>query len=497
MGSIEQILLASGVLLLAAILGSKASSKLGVPALLLFLLLGMLAGSEGPGGIPFDDARLAQSLGVVALIFILFSGGFGTDWSHIRPVLWEGLSLATVGVAITVAAVGCFAKFAFGVGWLEAILLGALVASTDAAAVFSVLGSSGVSLKGKIKPLLELESGSNDPMAVFLTVALIHLYGHPDESVYRLIPRFFLEMGVGAVFGWFMGKLTAVLINRLKLESDGLYPVVTVTCVMLTYSLTAMLHGSGFLAVYVAGLALGNGDLIHKRSLIRFHDGLAWLVQIGMFLTLGLLVFPSRLLPVAGMSLALSAFLIFVARPAGVFASLLFAGRGTREKLLISWVGLRGAAPIILATFPLVAGMPKADLFFDVVFFVVITSVLLQGTLIPQVARRLGLESPGERSRPSPLEFAPTSKTMSELIEIPLAQDSPANGRRVLDLGLPKSALIVLVGRGEDYIAPRGTTVVESGDQLLVLADKREIPELYRLLAPGSEKGNPMDQIET
>jgi cell volume regulation protein A len=281
-----------------------------------------------------------------------------------------------------------------------------------------------------------------------------------------------------------MGTLTAVTVNRLKLESDGLYPAITVTCVLLTYSVTALLHGSGFLAVYVAGVVVGNGDLIHKRSLMRFHDGLAWLVQIGMFLTLGLLVFPSRLLPVAGVSLALSAFLIFAARPAGVFVSLLFAKRGMREKLLISWVGLRGAAPIILATFPLVAGMPKADLFFDIVFFIVITSVLLQGTLIPPVARWLRLESPEERSRPFPLEFAPTTKSLSELVEIPIAEGSPAGGRRVVDLGLPKSALIVLVGRGEDFIAPRGSTVVEGGDQLLVLAEKREIPDLYRLLDP-------------
>ena len=490
MGPIEHTLLASGILLLAAILGSKASSKLGVPALLLFLLLGMLAGSEGPGGIPFSNAQISQSLGIVALIFILFSGGFGTHWSAIKPVLWEGLSLATLGVVFTAAAVGCFAKYALGLGWLEAILVGSLVSSTDAAAAFSVLGSSGVGLKGRIKPLLELESGSNDPMAVFLTVALIQLYAHPEVSAYRLIPQFFLEMGVGAVLGWLIGKLTAATINRLNLESDGLYPAITVTCVLLTYSLTTMLHGSGFLAVYVAGLVVGNGDLIHKRSLIRFHDGLAWLVQIGMFLTLGLLVFPSRLLPVAGVSLALSAFLIFVARPAGVFLSLLFAKRGVREKLLISWVGLRGAAPIVLATFPLVAGMPKADLYFDIVFFIVITSVLLQGTLIMQVARWLRLEAPEERSRPFPLEFAPPTKSMSELVEIPLPDGSPASGRRVADLGLPKSALIVLVGRGEDFIAPRGTTVVESGDQLLVLADKREIPDLYRLLDPAGRRGN-------
>jgi len=486
MVSIDHTLLACGVLLLAAILGSKASSKLGVPALLLFLLLGMLAGSEGPGGIPFDNAQLSQSLGVVALIFILFSGGFGTHWSTIKPVFWEGLSLATIGVAVTVAAVGCFARYALGVGWLEAILVGSLVASTDAAAVFSVLGSSGVGLKGRIKPLLELESGSNDPMAVFLTVALVQLYAHPDITASQLIPKFFLEMGVGAVLGFLMGKVTTATINQLNLESDGLYPAITVTCVLLTYSVTAMLHGSGFLAVYVAGVVVGNGDLIHKRGLIRFHDGLAWLVQIGMFLTLGLLVFPSRLLPVAGVSLALSAFLIFVARPAGVFVSLLFAKRGMREKLLISWVGLRGAAPIILATFPLVAGMPKADLFFDIVFFIVITSVLLQGTLIPPVARWLRLESPEERSRPFPLEFAPTTKSLSELVEIPIAEGSPAGGRRVVDLGLPKSALIVLVGRGEDFIAPRGSTVVEGGDQLLVLAEKREIPDLHRLLDPKS-----------
>jgi cell volume regulation protein A len=370
-------------------------------------------------------------------------------------------------------------------------LLGAVVSSTDAAAVFSVLESRGLSIKGRIRSLLEFESGSNDPMAVFLTLGLIRLYTNPGESALSLIPMFLLQMGVGAACGLLMGKVTAITINRLNLEVDGLYPAVTVTSVLLTYSITSLLHGSGFLAVYIAGLVLGNTDLIHKLSLVRFHNALAWLVQIAMFLTLGLLVFPSRLIAVAGVSLILSGFLIFIARPLGVFLSLALADMQAREKLLISWVGLRGAAPIILATFPLVAGLPESDLFFHIVFFIVISSVLLQGTLIPVIAHRLGLESDEKESRRSPLEFIPTTRTMSDLVEVMIPENSPLSGKRVMDLRLPKSALIVLLGRGEDFIPPRGATSIQSGDRLLILSDKRDIAGLRTLLAPGGLTDRP------
>ena len=492
MPSIEQILVVIAVLLLLAILASKAGNRLGVPGLLVFLALGMLAGSDGPGGIPFDDAWQAQSLGVVALAFILFSGGLGTQRNVIAPIQWLGLRLATIGVVITAALVGAFACLVLDFTWLQGLLLGSIVSSTDAAAVFSVLGSRNVSLKGNIKPLLELESGSNDPMAVFLTLGLTRLIAHPGEPALELAPMFFLQMGIGAAAGLLLGKLTVALINRLKLEAEGLYPVLTIAAVLLTYGAAALLKGNGFLAVYLAGISIGNGDFVHKRSLLRFHDALAWLMQIVMFLTLGLLVFPSRLLPVAGHGLLLAAFLIFAARPASVFVSLAFSGMPPRHKVLVAWVGLRGAAPIVLATFPMLAGLPKSDLYFNLVFFIVLTSVLLQGSTIPLVAKKLKLDAPASPRKQYPLEFVPARKTSSDMVEITVPAESPVAGRQIVDLHLPKSALIVLIARNEDFIAPRGATVLRPEDSLLVLVEKDEIPALRSIIDPASASQAPV-----
>jgi cell volume regulation protein A len=478
----EQVLIGAAVLLLAGVLASKISGELGVPALLLFLLIGILAGSEGPGGIPFEDARLAQSLGVLALALILFSGGLDTEWQTIASVAWCGVALSTLGVLLTAALVGAFTTLALGFSWVEGMLLGSIVSSTDAAAVFSILRSRNASLKGRLRPLLELESGSNDPMAVFLTLACVKLLTVPGSSPADLVPMFFLQMGVGAAAGLMLGKLAIWALNRSKLESEGLYPVLTLSLVLLTYSLTAQLGGNGFLAVYVAGLVMANGDFIHKRSLMRFHDGLAWLMQIAMFLVLGLLVFPSQVGRVAGLGLLISFFLMLVGRPASVFISLAVAKLDVRQKLLISWVGLRGAVPIILATFPLLAGVPKAELHFNVVFFIVITSVLLQGTFLPAVARWLRLDAPLPAGREQPLEFLPGRKTTSDLVELIVPENSPAVGKQIVDLRLPKSALVVLVSRNDDYIVPKGGTVLQGGDTLVVLAEKAEVSQLRRLL---------------
>ena len=465
-----------------AVLASKASNRVGVPSLLLFLLIGMLAGSEGPGGIPFDDAHLAQALGIVALAFILFAGGLDTNWESVSDVRWEALSLSTAGVLVTAVLVGWFATIALGLSWLQGLLLGSIVSSTDAAAVFAILRSRRASLRSPTRPLLELESGSNDPMAVFLTLAFIRLLIQPQDSVLDLVPMFLLQMVFGFVLGYLLGKAAILLLNRLQLETEGLYPVMTLAWVLLTYGLTSFLGGNGFLAVYLAGIVMGNSDFIHKRSLIRFHDGLAWLMQITMFLTLGLLVFPSRLLPVVGTGLLISFFLMFVARPAGVFLSLVFAKLGLRQKLMISWVGLRGAVPIILATFPLVAALPNADLYFNVVFFIVLTSVLVQGTSLPLVAQWLGVKVPLTATRAYPLEFVPGTKSRSDLVEITIPETSPVIGKQIVDLQLPKSALIVLLSRNEDFLVPRGSTILQAGDTLMVLAEKKDFNDVHRLV---------------
>lgn len=333
--TIEQLLLGASSLLLLSVLASKASERSGVPALLLFLLIGMLAGSDGPGGIHFDSPWLAQSLGVVALTFILFAGGIDTQWASVRGQLGRGLALSTLGVAITAGLVGLFAATVLRLTWLEGLLVGAIVSSTDAAAVFAVMRSRSVSLRGPLKPLLELESGSNDPMAVFLTIGLISLMTGTSTSVLDLVPLFTRQMVLGAAIGYATGKLMVVLVNRLRLEYDGLYPVLTLSLVLLTYSGSAALGGNGFLAVYLAGLMMGNSDFIHKRSLMRFHDGLAWLMQIAMFLTLGLQVFPGQLLPVVGTGLLLALFLMFCARPIAVFVTLAFTSLTLREKAMM------------------------------------------------------------------------------------------------------------------------------------------------------------------
>jgi len=396
----EYALIGFALLLLLSVLASKVSERFGIPALLLFLVLGMLAGSDGPGGIYFDDAALAQFVGVTALSLILFSGGLDTDWNSVRPVFKYGLTLSTLGVLLTTLLVGLFTQVVLRSSLLEGLLLGAIVSSTDAAAVFSILRSKGVSLKGQLKPLLELESGSNDPMAVFLTISLVQLLTQPATSLANLILLFGVQMSLGVIAGYVMGKGIVFLANHLRLGYEGLYPVLTLSSVLFTYGVTNLIGGSGFLAVYLAGIVAGNHDFIHRRSLLRFHDGIAWLMQIAMFLTLGLLVFPSRLVPIGGASLLIALWLVFIARPASVFVSLFpIRALSVREKTLVSWVGLRGAVPIVLATYPLLARIPQADLIFNVVFFIVLTSVLLQGTTIPLMARWLGVDEPDVSTR--------------------------------------------------------------------------------------------------
>lgn len=482
-------MLVTALLLLAALAASKLSSRLGVPGLLLFLVLGMLAGSDGPGGIWFDDARLSQSVGVIALAYILFSGGLETDQRAIRPVLAQGLSLATLGVVLTAVLTGACAHFVLRTTWLEGMLLGAIVSSTDAAAVFSILRSKSVSIKGRTQPLLELESGSNDPMAVLLTVGLIEAITHPETGHARLLAMLGVQLVLGAAIGYAAGRAALWVLNRVRLDSDGLYPVLTTAVVLLTYSGASLLQGSGFLAVYLAGIVLGNGEFVHRRSLQRFHDSLALLMQIVMFLVLGLLVFPHQLLPVIPEGLLLAGFLMLVARPAAVLIALANAQLRFRQKLLIGWVGLRGAVPVILATFPLLAGLDVARLFFNVVFFIVITSILLQGTTIPWMTRLLRLEAPFPRRKQYPLEFVPATRTTSGLIEVELPAGSPAAGKRILDLNLPRTALVILIARGDDFLAPRGDTRLAAGDALTILAEKPAREDLFRAL--GADDARP------
>jgi cell volume regulation protein A len=388
---LEILMMGGAVLLLLGIFASKVSSRLGIPSMVLFLIVGMMAGSEGVGNIHFDNPLLVQSLGIFALAYILFAGGLDTNWRSIKPVMADGFVLSTIGVGITAFLVGWFVHIVLDFSWVEGLLLGSIVSSTDAAAVFAVLRSRNVNLKGNLKPLLELESGSNDPMAVFLTTAMILLLGNPAYNALKLAPMVIWQMLAGAAAGYLLGKGAVFLINRLRLDYEGLYSVFTLTCVPLIYSAASLVKANGFLAVYIAGIVMGNSAFVQKKSLLRFHDGLAWLMQIAMFLALGLQVFPSHLVPVVATGILVAAFLMVLARPASVMIGLSFSRLTLREKGLVSWVGLRGAVPIVLATFPLVAGIEKAEMIFNLVFFIVLTSALLQGSSIPMVARWLKL----------------------------------------------------------------------------------------------------------
>jgi cell volume regulation protein A len=478
------ILLSLAILLLLSVLASKASERLGVPALLMFLCIGMIAGSEGPGSIFFDNAEIAKFVGTLALAFILFSGGLDTNWPMIRPVLAPGLALATVGVLLTAVAVGLFARLALGFSLYEGLLLGAIMSSTDAAAVFAVLRSRRVSLKGQLKPLLELESGSNDPMAVFLTTAMIGLIHHEELSWGRIALQFLVQMGLGAAVGAVLGRLATRLFNKLHLEYDGLYQVAGIGIVMLVFGVAETVGGNGFLAVYMAGIILGNSDFLHKLGLMRFHDGVGWLMQITMFLVLGLLVFPSHVVKVAGMGIQVSAFLMLVARPIAVFLTLLPSRLTFREKVLVSWVGLRGAVPIVLATFPKMAGVAQSDLMFNLVFFVVIASALFQGKTLMPVARFLKLDGPLPNKPRYPLEFERSEYLRSEMKEIIVPPGSPAAGKPIAELNLPAGTLILLIGRNNAFLVPRGTTTIQENDMLLVFTEPEAFQEIRAKFRP-------------
>lgn len=468
------ILLIGSVLLLISVIAGKTTSLLGVPTLIFFLIVGVLAGSEGIGGIHFDDPGIAQFIGITALNFILFSGGLDTHWQRTKPVVWRGIALSTLGVFMTAISVGVFVHYVFGFTLLEGLLLGSVVSATDAAAVFSILRNQGVKLKGDLGPVLELESGSNDPMAYFLTITLTGIIasGHADAAV--LIPAFLKEFIIGGALGFVMGKASVWLINTIKLESEGLYPVLTLALAMFTYGATHAVGGNGFLAIYLCAIIIGNSNMVHRRSLIKFYDGQAWIMQIILFLTLGLLVFPSRIVPLIGMGLLISSFLIFIARPVGVFASLVFFKSNTRSKLFISWVGLRGGVPIVFATYPLIAGIPNAELIFNLVFFISITSVLLQGTTLAYVARLLGVNVPDKAKQQAGPDIESTDVVKTEMIEIILAGDTKASGKRIVELAIPAGVNILAVKREDVFIAPNGSTKLVAGDRLHILAENKE-----------------------
>lgn len=470
----ENVLLIGSLLLFISILAGKTSYKFGVPTLVLFLAVGILSGSEGIGGIYFDDPQIAQFIGIVALNFILFSGGLDTSWKSIKPVLWQGISLSTLGVLLTALGLGTFVWLVTDFTIYEGLLLGAIVSSTDAAAVFSILRSKNLALKTRLRPTLELESGSNDPMAYFLTIAFLGLVVNQDQSVASIIPLFLQQILIGGALGFIFGKLSKMVINRIKLDFEGLYPVLAIALMFIIFSATDTLGGNGFLAVYLSAVYLGNQSLIHKKTIMRMFDGLAWLMQIVLFLTLGLLVNPSEIVPVLGIGILISAFLILVARPLGVFISLIFFKMKMRRRWYISWVGLRGAVPIVFATYPLLAGIEKAPMIFNIVFFVSLTSVLIQGTTLSVVAKWLHVALPFKVKPKSPVDAFLAEGAKSYLREIVIPDNNPSIGKRIVDVNFPRRAIIAMISRNDKFLTPNGTTQIEANDILIVLSEDND-----------------------
>lgn len=466
----NEILLIASVLLMSAIIFNKVGGKFGVPSLLIFILVGILAGSDGILGIQFEDFSLAQNVGIVAISYILFMGGLSVNIDEIKPIIKEGIVLATAGVFVTAIIVGLCSYYLLNLSILECFLLGAIISSTDAAAVFGVLRSKSISLANNLKPLLEFESGSNDPMAVFLTLGVIGLILNklnPTELVFD----FFKQMILGIALGFIIAKLTTKIINKIKLEYDSLYVVITLACVIFTYSFISIIGGNGFIGVYVCGLAMAGEKFVNKKTLIKFHDAIAWLMQIIMFLILGLLVNFKEGFVHTKEALIVALIITFVARPIAVFLCDIGFNRSVKEKLMISWVGLRGAAPIVLATFPLTAEIPHATEIFNIVFFVVIISVLLQGTTIPYIAKILGIDAPLEVQHDSIIEYGDKDPN-NQMIEFTVADKSKAVGKQIYELNLPKGTLVSLIYKKGEYIIPTGSTVIEACDVLFILMDR-------------------------
>lgn len=483
MADINLYILATALLMTLSIVLGTFSARFGFPLLLIFLAVGMLAGEDGIGRIPFDNYPAAYLIGNLALAIILLDGGLRTRVENFRVGLWPALSLATFGVVITAGLCGLFAAWLLGLPILLGILLGAIIGSTDAAAVFSLLNNSGTHLKQRVSSTLEIESGSNDPMAIFLTVALLEALTSNSTSLgATLLISLFEQLGIGSVMGIAGGLLSVPLINRLHL-ADGLYPLLITALGILIFALTNLFGGSGILAVYLTGIFIGNQRIRNKQGILQVLDGLAWLAQIGMFLILGLLVSPSRMLEDAIPGLAIALFLIFIARPVAVGIGLAPFVFSLRETLFVAWVGLRGAVPIVLALFPMMAGLPQAELLFNIAFVVVLVSLLLQGFTISQAARLLQVEVP---PKPMPVQRMALELAKHQEFEIfvfHLNELTHCNNIAIKDLGMPTGTRISALFRNENLLYPKKDDIVRAGDFLLVIGKSTDLVHLSRMFS--------------
>jgi potassium/hydrogen antiporter len=480
-GHDAELILIAGALLAAGIVGALLADRMRIPGLLIFIALGMLVGSEGIGGIEFNNVDLARTLGTIALVLILFEGGLTSGWSEIRPVLGTAASLATVGTVATAVLAGFAAKWIFGLSTLEGMLVGAAVAATDSAAIFAVLRRS--RLEKRIARTLEGESGMNDPMALLLMIGFIEWIQKPGYGIADMAGLLALRIAVGAAVGLLMGRLAVAALNRVRLSTDGIYPVATIAIAGLAYGIGEVAHGSGMLATYLTALALGSSSIPARRTVVAFHEGVGWVAQIGLFILLGLLVIPSRLDNVALEGLALSAALILVARPLATFIATAFSPLDLRERAMLGWAGLRGATPIWLATFPVVAGIGGGEQEFLIVFFVVVTSTLIQGASFEPLAQALGLTTEEPSLPRRLLESGRIRRMGGDVIAYRLRPGAAAAGHLVRELGLPREALVNVIVRDGEALPPRGSTELREGDELHVLVRgelREEVEELTR-----------------
>ncbi len=478
---IEAALLVAAILLLASILISKTGYRFGIPTLLMFLVAGMLFGTDGLG-LQFDNVKGAQNIGMIALSIILFSGGMDTKIKDIRPVWGPGVALSTVGVLLTTLFTGLFVYLisgwcSIGIGFslIGSLLLSATMSSTDSASVFNILRSQNIHLKHNLRPMLELESGSNDPMAYMLTIILIACMQVGEQSAGGIALDFLLQFVVGIAGGYGLGRLCVLAVNGIHLKNKELYSIMVLSFIFIIYSSVYLLKGNGYLAVYIAGMVMGNYKLYKKKEIATFLDGMTWLFQIVMFVLLGLLVNPHEMVSVAGSALLVGVFMIMIARPASVFLSLLPFGRRvtTKSKLFISWVGLRGAAPIIFATLPVVAGVDGGGQIFNIVFFVTLLSLLFQGMTLTAVARRLDLISPDEHTADN-FGFEIPDEVSGSLRELVCTDDILAHGSHIRDIPFPQGVLVMMIKRGDKYLVPNGNVQLYKGDRLLLISEEEE-----------------------
>ena len=479
--SSHYILLAA-LLLISGVITTKFSNKFGVPALIFFILVGMVAGSDGLGLIYFDNASVAQGVGILALIVIVFEGGLLTNKKTVKPILVPSMILATAGVFITSIIVGLGAVYILDISLIEGFLFGSIVGSTDAAAVFTVL--KGKNIRKDLGNTLEVESASNDPMAMFLTVSFLSFLTLESSNYFMLILSFLWQMGFGAILGYLLGKVASYSINYINLESSGLYPVFAFSFALLTYSIADLLQASGLLAVYFSAFVIGNSELTYRHSIFKFNEGFAWMMQIWMFVILGLFVFPSELftMDIAIKGFGLAFVLIFIARPIAVYLCLFRYKFNNKEKAFLSWAGLKGAVPIVLATFPMIHGLENSQLFFNVVFFVVLISTLLQGSTISKMAEFLNLTGCKKVDSPYSIELVSIGKANAEIIEFEVNEDIDFVNRTLEEIDFPKDVLVNAIVRNGDLVTPTGTTTILIGDIIYILVSKKSKGALEEML---------------